>query len=212
MRYSRGTLTFEGNAGPHPHEDEIEEFVFGRLRGTDLDDFEEHLLVCELCRRRLTETETFVASTRAATRKILGAPPPTPKPRRFSPPALALAGAMAVALLTASFFILPKFREAQPVDLTAERGVTRIEARAGNPLNLRLAVGDLGESAPPVRWLEIVNAQGARMHSAAVSAAKGYVLHGAPPLPQGQAWIRLYSQHSPSPESPPLREYSRRVQ
>lgn len=202
-------MTFEGNSGSHPNEDEIEEFVFGRLKGAELEEFEEHLLVCEQCRRRLTETENFVASTRAATRKILGAPAPSPKPRRFSPPAFAFAGALAVALVTLSFFFLPKLREAQPVDLVAERGSTQIDARAGTPLKLRLKLSDLDESA--VRSLEIVNAQGARMYTAPVSATGGYILHDAPALPQGQAWIRLYAQPSPAPAALPVREYSLRV-
>jgi hypothetical protein len=36
-----------------------------RLRGQALDTLEEHLLVCEKCRRRLTDTETFLGDLRA---------------------------------------------------------------------------------------------------------------------------------------------------
>jgi anti-sigma factor RsiW len=216
MRYSNTLLTFEGSEGSHPSEDELEEFVFGRLDGAALDDLEEHLLICEACRRRLTETENFVASTRAAARKMLGAPPPTPKPRRFSAPALALAGVLGISLLVAYFTILPRFRSPQTVTLVAERSGTPGQASSGRPLDLRLDAEGLG-SAPgaggsEVRWLEIVNSQGARLHSAAVTATQGLVVYRSPALPRGQTWIRLYAQPSPSAQTPPLREFNLIVQ
>ena len=208
MRYSKAVLTFESNARSHPSEDDLEEFVFGRLDGAALDVLEEHLLVCEACRKRLSETENFVASTRAAARKILGAPPPVPKSRRFSAPAWAWAGACAVFLLVASASLEPRFRSAQTVELVAERGATQVQASAGRPLDLRLNVSGLETS----RWLEIVNAQGTRLHEAEVAVDGSFVLHRSPALPPGQAWIRLYAQPSPTPATIPLREFSLRVQ
>ncbi len=46
--------------------DEAEEYGFGRLRGQELDEFEEHLLLCETCRERVTDLDTFVQEFRAA--------------------------------------------------------------------------------------------------------------------------------------------------
>ncbi len=208
MRYIKSLLLFEGTTGSHPDEDDLEEFVFGRLDGAELDRLEEHLLACEACRRQLAETENFVASTRAATRKMLGAPPPTPKARRFSAPAWALAGAFAVVLLAVTFSLVPRFRAPESVGLlVAERGATLATAPSQRPLDLRLDAAGLS-----ARWLEIVNAQGLRLQSVPISVANGLVIHRAPPLPQGQVWIRLYAEPSPQPLTVPLREFSLRVQ
>ena len=208
MRYIKSLLSFEGTTGSHPDEDDLEEFVFGRLDGVELDRIEEHLLACEACRRQLTETENFVASTRAAARKMLGAPAPTPRARRFSAPAWALAGACAVVLLAISFSLVPRFRAPRSVDLlVAERGVTLATAPSQRPLDLRLDAAGLS-----AQWLEIVDAQGLRLQGVPISVANGLVLHRAPPLPQGQVWIRLYAEPSPQPQTVPLREFSLRVQ
>lgn len=208
MRYIRGLMSFEGIAGSHPNEDDLEEFVFGRLDGDELDRIEEHLLACDACRRQLTETENFVASTRAATRKMLGAPPPSPIARRFSAPALALAGALAVVLMAMGFSVIPLFRTPQSVEpLVAQRGATQVQSSAGRPLDLRLDASGIS-----AQWLEIVDSRGMRLQSVSVSAANGLVNHRAPPLPQGQIWIRLYAQPSPQPQTVPLREFSLRVQ
>ena len=208
MRYIKSLLSFEGTTGSHPDEDDLEEFVFGRLDGVELDRIEEHLLACEACRRQLTETENFVASTRAAARKMLGAPAPTPRARRFSAPAWALAGACAVVVLAISFSLVPRFRAPRSVDLlVAERGATLATAPSQRPLDLRLDAAGLS-----AQWLEIVDAQGLRLQGVPISVANGLVLHRAPPLPQGQVWIRLYAEPSPQPQTVPLREFSLRVQ
>ncbi|MBY0503017.1 MAG: zf-HC2 domain-containing protein [Bryobacteraceae bacterium] len=205
MRYSNTVLAIEGHAGPHPSEDELEEFVFGRLEGDELDRLEEHLLACNACRKRLTETENFVASTRAATRQMLGAPAPTPKTRRFSAPAVALAGALAVLLLAIGYSLAPRNATAQEVTLVAERGPAPNIAFAGQPMNLKLDVNGL----PAFRWLEIVDGQGQRLYSAPVAPpGAGILLHQAPALPKGQTWIRLHAQPSPAPAVLPLREFN----
>jgi len=211
MRYSKAVLTFKGNVGWHPSEDDLEEFVFGRLDGAELDRLEEHLLVCETCRKSLTETENFVASTRAAARKMLGAPAPVPKARRFSAPALALAGALAILFLAVSFSVVPYFRSPQTVMLVAERGGNQGQADAGRPLNLELDVSGLESS----RWLEIVDAEGKHLHAAPLKTsetAPSVLRHRSPALPAGQAWIRLYRQPSPTSQTPPLREFNLRLQ
>ncbi len=207
MRYSKTLLTFEGQEGSHPSEDDLEEYVFGRLEGDTLDEVEEHLLLCEDCRRRLTETENFVASTRAAARKMVGAPPPTPKPRRFSAPAWALAFAMGALLLTVAYNFVPLNRTPQSIDLVAERGATGARVRAGQPVDLRLDVTGIEP-----RWLEIVDGQGGRLEVTAIQPSNGRVSHRSPPLPAGQIWIRLYAQPSPRAEVLPLREFSLRAE
>ncbi len=51
----------------HLSEELLDEYVRGALRGEDAIAFvEEHLLVCERCRRVVTETDDLVTALRAA--------------------------------------------------------------------------------------------------------------------------------------------------
>lgn len=45
-------------------EEVAEEFVFGRLSPTDLDSYEQHLLVCDRCRRAVEEADEFISMFR----------------------------------------------------------------------------------------------------------------------------------------------------
>lgn len=52
--------------GVHLTDEEVEEFVRKTLSGSALASVEEHLLVCEYCRRRVEALDRFVADLRAA--------------------------------------------------------------------------------------------------------------------------------------------------
>ncbi len=54
----------------HLNEHLLEEYLLGRLAEPELGKAEEHLLVCQECRTRLTQTEAFVKAIRAATRRF----------------------------------------------------------------------------------------------------------------------------------------------
>jgi hypothetical protein len=58
----------------HPSNDLLERYSLTRLADRDLAYVEEHLLICEWCRQRLSETEAFISATRAATRELREAP------------------------------------------------------------------------------------------------------------------------------------------
>ncbi len=58
----------------HFDEDTLEQRALGRLGGPTLAAVEEHLLVCEQCRDRLTEIERFIAAFRGAVRGFATAP------------------------------------------------------------------------------------------------------------------------------------------
>lgn len=53
----------------HPDEGELEKYSMGDLREEE-DRFEEHLLHCEHCQRRLAETDAYVAAMRRAAAAI----------------------------------------------------------------------------------------------------------------------------------------------
>jgi hypothetical protein len=48
----------------HPDDDELEKYSMDDLRAEGEAGFEEHLLHCEHCRQRLTETDVYVAAMR----------------------------------------------------------------------------------------------------------------------------------------------------
>jgi hypothetical protein len=53
----------------HPDEGELEKYSMSDLREEE-DRFEEHLLHCEHCQRRLAETDAYVAAMRGAAAAI----------------------------------------------------------------------------------------------------------------------------------------------
>ena len=55
---------------PHLAEDTLEMYSMGRLSETEIDNVEDHLLICPVCQDRLTETDQFVHAIRSAARKL----------------------------------------------------------------------------------------------------------------------------------------------
>jgi hypothetical protein len=55
----------------HPQDEELEEYCLGYRSEARCAHLEEHLLFCETCRARLTETETFIFAVRRAGRQWL---------------------------------------------------------------------------------------------------------------------------------------------
>jgi anti-sigma factor RsiW len=54
------------HASQHPAEDDLELCALNRLPQPDLGRVEEHLLVCEECRTRLTDIDAVISLIRAA--------------------------------------------------------------------------------------------------------------------------------------------------
>ena len=63
-------------AQAHPSEEVLEEYALGRLTGPELEQFEEHLLVCAQCQDGLAETDEFIVTMKQATAGI------APRPER----------------------------------------------------------------------------------------------------------------------------------
>jgi len=51
----------------HPGEDLFEGYIFDRFSDSETADFEEHLLLCELCQGKLAQAEEYVGLIKAAT-------------------------------------------------------------------------------------------------------------------------------------------------
>jgi anti-sigma factor RsiW len=54
----------------HVEDDDLEEYLMGRLSDNDGAQLEEHLLICESCRGRLVEVEETIRLIREAMRSI----------------------------------------------------------------------------------------------------------------------------------------------
>ena len=54
----------------HLDDEEIEQFSLGELADDEAPRFEEHLLICESCQNRVTETDKYTLSMRSASARL----------------------------------------------------------------------------------------------------------------------------------------------
>jgi len=62
----------DGMGSPHMNAEDVERYSLGSLSDEEAAGFDEHLLICELCRSSVEASDEYVASMRAAARKIRG--------------------------------------------------------------------------------------------------------------------------------------------
>lgn len=192
----------------HPSDDELEQYSLGRLGDDQAAPLEEHLLLCEACRRRVEEFDEFVAVMRAALRETRGEQPARARPLALlrwlaAVPKPAWAGAMAALL--AAVLLIPRWQQApvEPyaVQLEALRAVSSAEAPAGRPLVLTVDFTGL-ELGRDYR-VELVDAFGAGVWKGSVrpAAERTSVALGRG-LGRGQYWVRIFE-----PSGELLREF-----
>jgi hypothetical protein len=210
----------------HVSSETLELYSLNRLTGDQRDQLEDHLFLCEACRSRLRETDSYVRAMRSALTRLsrpsllsqLGEWIASAfRPRGWE---FASAGLVAAALL-AFVVVVPHGNETaapgSPVDvnLASSRGLERVaETRAGSTLVLHADVtqfhGSPSESAS-FRF-ELVDASGLlRWASSPVPVLPGSTLATATvpkPLPPGDYWVRLYRAGQ---SDPLLREYPVRL-
>ncbi len=203
------TTASHRNAG-HPDEEAVEMYVMGKLDAHAIDQFEDHVLLCEACQHRVQVSETYFLSMRSAMAK---APAPEPEHstiRRlkdfFQMPTPVWAGAAAVIAIALAGVVGTRFFTRSPVPvavaLTATRGETASIAAHG-PLDLNLDTRDL-PSAESYR-VQMVNADGKSVwEQNQVSSAAGHLsIHVAKHLASGQYFVRIYGSNAGTP-----REYA----
>lgn len=202
-------IVMPNSLGTHPSDDDLEQYSLGRLGEEQSTPLEEHLLVCDACRRRVEEFDEFVAVMRAALRESEGGQPAPARPFALlrwlaALPKPVWAGAMAAAL--AAVLLVPWRQqapaEAYAVQLEALRAASSAAvAPAGRPLVLDVDFTGL-ELERDYR-LEIVDASGAGVWSGSVrpAAERAPVTLGRS-LRRGQYWVRIYE-----PSGDLLREF-----
>jgi hypothetical protein len=201
----------------HITEDDLELYSMGRLVGAQLEQVEEHLLVCQGCQERLLETDEFIAAFRAAVKEkpLAHSQSETSGPgllRRFLAgwqswkPAYGLAGVLAVMVL-ATLLYWPRTADGpvQDVYLHAVRNAEVTTVSSGAVLKLHLDMTQLPERSS--FYVRLVDAAGREVWETEVTPQSGWLSAGLIPqgrLSAGRYWIRVY----PSPASTELlREY-----
>lgn len=188
------------NTNRHMDPEDIEGYSMGTIPEEVSARFEEHLLVCETCRDRVTESDELVRAMRKAAGEIRQqqALPADAWPSRRWMPLLAAAAAFVVALVFGWSRLSEKPEVA--VSLIAMRGGDLLaHAPAGTPLALHPDTTGLPASAS--YGLEIVDSVGKS------------VWHGTfpgnhvPPQSKGSYFVRVYADGSE-----PLREYGLLIQ
>jgi predicted anti-sigma-YlaC factor YlaD len=192
----------------HIEEEKVEGYVMGALAEDAAADVEQHLLVCEACRDRVTEAEAYVLAMKRTTPRMAPHESSTETNRsgwnfRLLLPAFAV---FALLLVVVAIRFLPLAGDQTPVAiaLVAMRGS---DAAAQGPANRPLLLQpDLrGLPAAPAYRIAVVAVSGsiAWQSTLASGEAPGVV---APPQPKGVYFVRV---SLPSGEL--LREYALEV-
>jgi len=188
----------------HTTGDLLERYAMGRLTGQELEELEQHLLICYECQDRLALEDAFAQGVRAAAPAAQNLPPEhhwwtLPKP----------VWALGLAALGLAAFWLPNLhRTAAPpavVWLQATRGPQDpglAAAPAGKPITLALDLRDLPRFDG--YRLEVVDLSGRSLFQSKADAqnnqVRATVAHG---LSAGAYFVRLYA-----PNGELLREYA----
>jgi predicted anti-sigma-YlaC factor YlaD len=167
---------------------------------------EQHLLICETCRGRLGEADTYVAAMKNAAqylpRQERASEPSAPRWRWRWPhliPAVAVAASIGIAVVA-----LPFNRHATPapfaVSLQTMRGPQHSQAPSRRPLTLQLDL--TGLAASPTYRIEMVDQSGNRVWQGVIANPVSAASVTAPPQKRGMYFVRVAL---PSGET--LREY-----
>lgn len=200
----------------HMDEEAIEKYSLGNISEEEASRFEEHLLICESCQDRVTESDSYVSTMQCAGAQIRAKAVKTEK-RRWSFPRLVPALAVAASFMFLAFVGLhwsngqgkgPKTREpAVTIHLAATRG-NGIEAKAPADRALTLQLDLAGLPPESSRRVEIVDQVGARVWQGVITTAPqdSKAIVSVPQIPRGLYFVRAYA-----PSGKLLREYGLEV-
>ena len=187
----------------HATDDQFERYSMGRLAGLELEQFEEHLLVCTACQTRLAAEDAFTQGMRSAAQASESQPV---APRRIHPKLLWGLG-LATAALLAVMAVPPLLTHrpaVQPalVVLQANRGSESSITAARTAITLALDLTDL-RPFPGYR-IEVVDQTGRQVFASQAAPANNSLrVTLSDGLSRGTYFVRLYS-----PARELLREYA----
>lgn len=150
----------------HVRDEILEAYVLKRLQAEDVDQVEDHLLICEFCQRRLDQSSQFIQATRIAATRIRAQESnharrqPWWSVASISRPALAV---VTVAILGIALSVSFR-RSAEPVyeeiALMTTRGTGDHEVVGRSGLRLKLALGLQGVDQQPEYRVAVVDTSG----------------------------------------------------
>jgi hypothetical protein len=209
-------LSMRIDTNRHLDEEEIEKYSLGDVTEEESSRFEEHLLICESCQNRVTESDSYISAMRGAAR-ISRDGPKTGRHgwlvRRLVP---TLATAASVLVLTAAglrwvngpakWGSRGAAEPAFAINLVATRG-NGIEAKAPAGRALTLQLDLTGLTAEASFRLEMVDALGKRVWQGAVVSQDSTAVASVPQMAGGLYFLRAYA-----PSGKLLREYGLEVE
>jgi hypothetical protein len=191
-------MSAESTEMKHVSEELLERYSLQQLPEEQLAPVEEHLLVCELCQRTLTEVDDYVGAMKIAARQVTEENMPARRlqaaPRRPLQWILPLSSGVLIASLLIFVYVgKPQTQPPSEVTLTATRGASPFnisQAAAHSMLTIKVDAGDV--STGPLR-LELVNEQGKTVWLGSGTKSQGPItVKIVRPLDAGLYWFRLY--------------------
>lgn len=149
----------------HVRDEILEAYVFKRLQAEDVDQVEDHLLICAHCQKRLDHTIDFMKATRTAAARLRAEDTADVHPRSWwwfavRKPVWAVAGIAVLAVAVS----LPLFRSASPtyqeVSLLTTRGANEEGVEGRSNLRLVLNLGLQGVDEQTEYYVAIVDTSG----------------------------------------------------
>ncbi len=184
-------------ADRHLADDSIESYILGSLRREELDEADQHLLICDACRERVGQLDGYVRAMKDASQRLAE----TPK-RHWNFRVLLPAFIFCALLITAAAVKYGSGRRDQPAEIAlySMRG-NQAEARGPSRRPLLLKPDLRGLPAAQSYAIEMVNASGSAVWRGTVFASEGTAL--VPPQQRG-----VYAARVSLPEGALLREYA----
>jgi anti-sigma factor RsiW len=200
----------------HATGDQLDEYTLGQMDEPELEEFEQHLLLCPKCQEALALNDAYWMSMREAARQLRRPAGAAARPwfdrLLETPKPLWALGLAVLGLLVAVALTGPPWRRAHPppavVLLEATRGVEAplsASVPAAKPISLIL---DLTGVPPLASYsVEIVDAAGHPVFHAPAAPADDRLQATVPQgLPGGMYYVRVYA-----PAQELLREYALQV-
>jgi hypothetical protein len=169
----------------------------GSLPESDVNEVEDHLLVCAPCQDLLEETEKYMATMKIATAQALSSPQRQPFWANwlrfvFEIPRPALAAAACAVF--AFILLVPRNPQAATVDLESLRGPeSAVQAPANAQLTLRLSLAGMGAVTGPFE-VQVADASGSIVGRSSAELDGARALARVEALRPGVYWVRLYEK------------------
>jgi anti-sigma factor RsiW len=185
----------------HFPEDLLESYAMGKLSDQEGASFEEHLLICPTCQKRLAEMDEFLGAARTAMSVLAQAPPshqthrlPNSQKLRMIPKPIWAASLVGLFLILLA--PLYRGRETEVALTTMRSAASPPLVRAGGGFLFRIDATQIPQ--PDGYQLEVVDSSGQPIWHAAVEARNDQIVTSVSKrLAAGRYWIRLYDTGSP---------------